>query len=176
MTMKFSKKILSFILSTMLIVAMACSMTGCNGDVMENPQEEQSGVPSEDGKENQSGENQDEEDVTEGTETDSQGGKNVLGEGNTVFTFTVVDASGNEKKYEIHTDKTVVGDALLELELIAGEEGTYGLYVKTVDGIVADFNVNGTYWAFYINGEYAMTGVDATEITAGATYTFKVEK
>ena len=31
------------------------------------------------------------------------------------------------------------------------------------------------YWAFYIDGEYASTGVDQTEITAGASYALKAE-
>ena len=57
-----------------------------------------------------------------------------------------------------------------------GEDGQYGLYVKTVNGITADYDVDGTYWAFYINGEYAMSGVDVTDIAAGSTYAFKVEK
>ena len=56
------------------------------------------------------------------------------------------------------------------------EEGDYGLYVKTVNGVTADYDVDQTYWAFYINGEYASTGVDATSVTAGDTYSFKVEK
>ena len=34
---------------------------------------------------------------------------------------------------------------------------------------------DGKYWAFYVNGEYASAGVDATDITEGATYAFKVE-
>ena len=101
---------------------------------------------------------------------------NVLGEGSTQFNFTVVDKDGKETAFEIHTDKTTVGEALLELELIAGEEGAYGLYVKTVNGITADYDVDQTYWAFYVNGEYGMTGVDSTNIEAGATYSFKVEK
>ena len=42
--------------------------------------------------------------------------------------------------------------------------------VKTVNGITADYNVDRSYWAFYINGEYAMTGVDGTEIKAGDAY------
>ena len=101
---------------------------------------------------------------------------NVLGEGKTQFTFTVVDKDGKETAFEIHTDKTMVGEALLELNLIEGEEGAYGLYVKTVNGITADYDVDQTYWAFYVNGEYGMTGVDSTNVEAGATYTFKVEK
>lgn len=76
----------------------------------------------------------------------------------------------------IHTDKTLVGEALQELELIAGDEGDFGLYVKTVDGITADYDKDGVYWAFYENGEYAMQGVDQTEITEGAAYSFKIEK
>ena len=93
----------------------------------------------------------------------------------TNFTFVVVDAEGNEKTFEITTDKKIVGDALLEEGLIAGEDGQYGLYVKTVNGITLDYDTDGKYWAFYVNGEYAMTGVDTTEITTGATYSFKAE-
>ena len=100
----------------------------------------------------------------------------TLGEGQTVFAFTVVDKEGNETHYEIHTDKETVGDALLELELIDGEVGQYGLYVKVVNGITADYDVDQTYWAFYINGEYGFTGVDSTKVEAGAAYMFKVEK
>ena len=99
-----------------------------------------------------------------------------LGEGNTEFTLTVTDTEGAESSFTIHTDKENVGDALTEIGIIAGEEGDYGLYVKTVNGVTADYDVDQTYWAFYINGEYASTGVDATSVTAGDTYSFKVEK
>lgn len=98
-----------------------------------------------------------------------------IGEGNTAFTFVVIDGEGNETTFNVHTDEATVGAALVKVELIAGEESEYGLYVKVVNGITADWNVDGHYWAFYINGEYAMTGVDATDITEGSTYTFKVE-
>ena len=69
-----------------------------------------------------------------------------------------------------------MGDALTEIGMIAGEEGDYGLYVKTVNGVTADYDVDQTYWAFYINGEYASTGVDATPVSSGDIYSFKVEK
>ena len=99
-----------------------------------------------------------------------------LGEGDTEFTMTVTDKDGVESSFTIHTDKENVGDALTEIGIIAGEEGDYGLYVKTVNGVTADYDVDQTYWAFYINGEYASTGVDSTPVTAGDTYSFKVEK
>ena len=99
----------------------------------------------------------------------------VLGEGKTVFNFIVVGLDGTETKFEIHTDETTVGAALQKLELIDGEVGEYGLYVDTVNGETVDWDRDGKYWGFYVDGEYAMTGVDSTEVTAGTTYTFKAE-
>ena len=92
------------------------------------------------------------------------------------FTFEVVDKDGNTETFNITTDKTTVGEALLEEGLIAGENGQYGLYVTEVNGIVADYNVDGTYWAFYVDGAYASSGVDTTDIVDGSTYSFTVEK
>lgn len=100
----------------------------------------------------------------------------VLGEGDTVFSFTVVDLEGNETAFEIHTGKTVVGEALEELGLLEGEEGAWGLMVNSVNGIAADWDADGTYWAFYINGEYAMTGVDVTDIDTTAAYSMVLTK
>ena len=91
------------------------------------------------------------------------------------FTFIVVDAEGKESTFQITTDKTLVGEALMEEELIAGEEGPYGLYVKTVNGITLDYDKDGKYWSFYVGEDYAITGVDQTEITDGAVYSFKAE-
>ena len=140
-------RLVSFILCVVLIAAMALTVTGC-----------QTAPTSEE---------------TNPTETVT---RTILGEGATTFFFDVVDKDGNTKGYEIHTDKTIVGDALQELGLIEGEPGDYGLYVKVVCGITADYDVDGTYWAFYVDGEYGMTGVDMTPIEAGKAYMFKVDK
>ena len=146
-----ARKWLSFILCLALIAAIALTAMGCDQAKKPETPETTAG----------------EAETTPPT---------VKGEGATVFYFNVVDKDGNETKFEIHTDKTVVGEALLELGLIEGEQGDYGLYVKKVNGITADYNVDGTYWAFYIGDDYGMTGVDMTEIEAGATYAFKVSK
>ena len=92
------------------------------------------------------------------------------------FTFKVTDASGKETDFTINTDKKTVGEALLEKNLIAGDDSEYGLYVKTVNGVTLDYDKDGMYWAFYENGQYASKGVDSTEVTAGAEYAFKAEK
>ena len=90
MTRKNKNKFLSFILSMMLIVAMACNMTGCNGGLMENPlvgAETSETVEGTDVTGNTG------TDAKEETETDVT----VLGEGETIFEFTVVDAEGKAK-------------------------------------------------------------------------------
>ena len=91
------------------------------------------------------------------------------------FTVVVADLEGKETTFEYTSDKATVGEALTAEGLIEGHETEYGLYVDSVNGVALDWDKDGKYWAFYIDGEYAMTGVDATEITEGATYAFKPE-
>ena len=100
----------------------------------------------------------------------------VLGEGAVTFPLTITDKEGNSINVTIHTDKETVGEALLEIGIVEGTMGDYGLYMTHVNGIPAIYEEDATYWAFYINGEYAMTGVDQTPIAQGETYTLKVEK
>ena len=116
-----------------------------------------------------------EDETTTEAGSEDQGDAIVIGEGSTNFGFSVTFADGSEKSYSVYTDEENVGAALLGVELIAGEDSAYGLYVKTVDGQEADYDKDGHYWAFYIDGEYAMTGVDSTPIEDGKTYAFKYE-
>ena len=100
----------------------------------------------------------------------------IIGEGERSFELTIVDAEGKEITVEVHTDKDIVGEALTDTGILAGENGPYGLYIKTVNGDTFDYEKDGKYWAFYINGEYGMTGVDKTDIVETDTYTLKVEE
>ena len=59
--------------------------------------------------------------------------------------------------------------------LISGEDGAYGMYVKNVNGTTLDYDKDGKYWAFYINDEYAVSGVDKTKIDESAKYSFRAE-
>ena len=92
-----------------------------------------------------------------------------LGEGSKTLVVKV-EVEENSVTFTIHTDAETVGEALLNLGLIAGEESQYGLYIKQVNGMTADYDIDQTYWAFYINGEYAMTGADTTPISEGEVY------
>ena len=98
-----------------------------------------------------------------------------FGKGETTI-YVEVSAGDESVTFTINTDKKTVGDALLEHNLIEGENSEYGLYVKRVNGITADYDVDQSYWAFYINGEYAMSGVDTTNVSAGATYKLEYTK
>ena len=92
------------------------------------------------------------------------------------FHFTVTDLDGKETAFDITTSRTMVGEALEDEGLIEGDPSEYGMYVRIVNGITADWDKDQTYWAFYINGEYAMTGVDVTEIDPACTYSFVLTK
>ena len=98
-----------------------------------------------------------------------------IGSCENVIDLTIVDKEGTEHLYEIHTDEEMVGFALIAHELIEGEEGPYGMYIKSVLGQKLDYETDKMYWSFYVNGEYAMTGVDQTPILEGEQYMLKAE-
>ena len=100
-------KILSGLLTVMLIAVIAFTVTGCSSD-NETPADTS----------------------TVSTTAPDLAVAEILGEGKTSFNFKVIDPEGNEKSFEIRTDKETVGEALLETGLIEGEDGPYGLYVK----------------------------------------------
>lgn len=99
-------------------------------------------------------------DYTENTE---------LGNGDKTVMVEVV-AEDKSVTFTIHSDKNTVGEALVEQHLISGEKGAYGMYVKKVNGITADYDKNQCYWGFYKDGESMMTGVDGAEFNDGEHY------
>lgn len=139
-------KTLSLLICAVLIAAMATAVIGCK----------------------------DKENGTSVTESREESIKvTYIGEGKLKFSLEVDDGE-NKTFYSVSTDKEILGDALLELKLISGEKGQYGLMVNEVNGVSAD---NKTcYWAFYIGDNYASTGVDGAKIESGAVYALKLEK
>ena len=147
----FNKKLLVTLL-IVLIAVMALFIAGCSNN------------------------NQDEPISTEPVQT-TEPKSSVIekGEGENAFIFIAVDLDGNNTHYMIRTNKETVGEALIENGLISGDDGEYGLYVKTVNGITLDYDKDGKYWAFYEENAYANQGVDQTPIKEGGVYTFKPE-
>ena len=155
MTSKRATRWLSLILCTVLIAAMALMAMGC--DTHKNDGETTPEAP-------------------ETTSESPEETRAVRGEGETVFYFDVVGKSGDTTRFEIHTDSETVGEALLAIGLIEGEDGAYGLYVKTVNGETHVYEEDNMYWAFYVDGKYATKGVSESAVEAGKTYAFKAEK
>ena len=156
---------LSLILLLVLIAALALTVVGCDDktrDATETTAATTTAATTAD-------------DASASTTAAATDDPSVRGEGDTEFIFKVVTKSGEEKTFTVRTDKTIVGDALQEVGLIEGDEDKYGLYVKVVDGERVEYETDGKYWAFYVDGDYALLGVDSTEIEAGKVYSFVAE-
>lgn len=162
-------RILSILLLLVLTAAIAFSAVACDDKTnTPDPQQTTEGTTAETTEETTA-------ESTEASTAETTADPSVRGEGNTEFVFKVVTLAGETKTFTVRTNKTIVGEALLDAGLIAGEDSQYGLYVKTVDGETVDYDTDGKYWAFYVDGEYAMSGVDSTTIEAGKEYSFKAE-
>lgn len=91
------------------------------------------------------------------------------------FKVEITDLDGNVTTMDLVSEKATIGEALQEKGILEGEEGAYGLYIKAVNGIELDWDRDQKYWAFYVDGEYALTGADLTELKEGSVYSFRPE-
>ena len=88
----------------------------------------------------------------------------------------VIGPDGSSKEHTVSTDSSKnLRQALENAGLISGEEGAYGLYVKVVDGVTADYDVDGSYWSLTKNGVLC-SGVDSTKISDGDHFEFTYTK
>ena len=93
----------------------------------------------------------------------------TFGSGAKAFTLKVI-AGDYYVTFTVNTDKENLAEALLEHKLVEGEDGAYGLYIKKVNGILADYDVDQTYWSFQIGGEAQMTGISEAKIEGGEAF------
>ena len=96
-------------------------------------------------------------------------------EGSKTISVSITHKDGTVKEFTLHTDAMYLLDAIREKDqdLIRGEEGPYGLYIKTVDGYTCDETAQ-EWWGFTKGGEYVETGVELTPIYDGDSYEFKL--
>ena len=90
-------------------------------------------------------------------------------------TVEIVDNNQESTTYLVNTDAEYARQALEEIEdlSIEGDESEYGLMITTINGLYADYEADGAYWAFYVNGEYANYGVDSQPIADGDILSLK---
>ena len=91
-------------------------------------------------------------------------------EGEKTITVAVTHKDGTQKEFTYETTEEHLGAVLLAEGLVEGETGEYGLMISAVDGEVADWNVDKSYWALFIGEEYATTGADGIVLTDGGAY------
>ena len=93
-------------------------------------------------------------------------------------TIAVVDNNGATKEYVVNTDAEYLRQAMEETEglTFSGDESEYGMMVTVVNGVTADYNVDQSYWAFYVNNEYCNYGIDEQPVTDGDVFRIEYTK
>lgn len=88
------------------------------------------------------------------------------------ITIEVVDNNADSIVYEVHTDAEYLRQAMEEAEGLefSGTESEYGMMVETVNGVTADWNVDQSYWGFFVNGEYCNYGIDTQPVADGDAF------
>lgn len=96
--------------------------------------------------------------------------KPVDGEKN--ITIEVVMADSTSVLYEVSTDAEYLIEAMEDADELTfeGEEGIYGLSVSTINGVRADYTLDGAYWGFYIENEYCNYGVSQQPVEDGDAF------
>ncbi len=96
----------------------------------------------------------------------------AVGEGGTCFTLKIT-AEEKTVTLTVRSDEATLASALSSSGLAEGEAGPYGLYIKSVNGIRADYNLDGGYfWSLSVNGTPSMVGADGVTPENGAVYEF----
>ena len=83
-------------------------------------------------------------------------------EGTKTVTIQVVDDQKQQTDYTVESDAQTLREAMDNAEGLtySGDESEYGIMITTVNGVVADYEKDGAYWAFYVNDEYCNYGIE----------------
>jgi len=91
--------------------------------------------------------------------------------GNGAKTIEVEVKAGEQSvTFTVKTDAENLEDALVEHEIIAGAQSDYGLMIDTVNGIRADYNLDGAYWKICKDGTPLNHGASSELIEDGGHY------
>lgn len=97
-------------------------------------------------------------------------------QGAKAITIKVIDNVQESTVYELNTDAEYLREAMDEAAdkglSYSGSESEYGIMIDTINGITADYNADGAYWAIYVNGDYGKFGVDSQVVTDGDAFEF----
>lgn len=95
-------------------------------------------------------------------------------EGSKSVTIEVTGLESEKTEYTLKTDAEYLRQAMEEAETdgltFSGQESEYGMMVDTVNGLTADYNADGAYWSFYVNGEYCNYGIETQPVEDGDVF------
>ncbi len=96
-------------------------------------------------------------------------------EGSKSVTLQVVNQEGQTSEYPVKTDAEYLLQAMEEAEGLTfdGEEGEFGFTLYTINGETHNWNVDGSYWSIYVNGDYAENGVSSQPVEDGDVFKFE---
>ena len=96
-------------------------------------------------------------------------------QGSKSITLEVLNQEKQTSEYQVQTDAEFLRQAMEEAKgfTFDGEEGDYGFTLFTINGETHNWNVDGSYWAVYVNGEYGQYGIDSQPVEDGDVFRFE---
>lgn len=71
---------------------------------------------------------------------------------------------------DVKSDKDNLADILIESNIAEGDVSAYGLFIKKVNGISADYDTDGAYWGVCRDGTPTPTGASDITVKDGERY------
>lgn len=95
--------------------------------------------------------------------------------GSKSITLEVAGQDSQTLEYQVETDAEFLRQAMEEAKdfTFEGEEGDYGFTLYTINGETHNWNVDGSYWSVYVNGEYGQYGIDSQPVKDGDVFRFE---
>ena len=92
--------------------------------------------------------------------------ENQVQKGDKVISVTIINEDKTQKLFKISTDSKTLGGALLQRNIVTPEEYKNGFYTQ-INGIRADYKLDGAWWCFTQNGEELIKGANYHYIKDG---------
>lgn len=93
-------------------------------------------------------------------------------EGEKSITIEVIAEDKTSTVYEVDTDAQYLLGAMEDADGLTfeGEEGPYGMSISSINGVRADYTLDGAYWGFFVSGEYCNYGVSQQPVEDGDSF------
>ena len=88
--------------------------------------------------------------------------------GSKVVSLEIVDDLGAARSYEVQTDALYLQQVMEQAEGLTFEMAD-GM-VHTVNGLRADYVLDGAYWGFFVNGDYCSYGIEQQPVENGDAF------